>query len=202
MVGRDRCERHEDYPAFIDAQQRRHDAVKVLVADSAAVIALRQSKAVPASEVAADHLMAVGVKTRAEAEEKARRHSYELGLEIQPKHEALKERIEALDATRAWGNTEESKAAFRLAQATYEAAPIGRDKEVAEVEMLARCWGANRADPKLRASDPAVARAMDDAEKVLSQGATSYQIRGQVIITQAHVRSQERSREQSYGPSM
>ena len=68
--------------------------------------------------------------------------------------------------------------------------------------MLARCWGANRVDPKFRASDQSVARTMDDAEKALSQGADSYQIRDQVIVTQAHVQSQKQSQEQGYGQSM
>ena len=201
-AGRNLNEQHEDYSAFRDAQQRRHDAVKMLITDHAAVAALRKSGAVPAREVAADHLMAVGVKTRAEADEKAQRHCYELGLEMQPKHEALKERIEALDAASAWGTTEYSKLMFRLARTTYEATPAGRDKQSAEVEMLARCWGANRVDPKFRASDQSVARTMDDAEKALSQGADSYQIRDQVIVTQAHVQSQKQSQEQGYGQSM
>ena len=73
-------ERHPAYEAFRAAQQRRHEAIRAVVADPAALRALCDTRAVEPAEIAADHLMATGVVTREEARERAAAHAVELGL--------------------------------------------------------------------------------------------------------------------------
>lgn len=71
---------HPAYEAFQAAQERRHAAVRSLAADPVAVAALRAAGIVDALEVAADHLMATGVKRRDEAWDRAEDHAVALRL--------------------------------------------------------------------------------------------------------------------------
>jgi len=81
-------QRHPCYAAFTAAQERRHGAVRAVAGDPVALDALRRAGVISPQEFAADHLMATGTRTRAEAMVQAEGHALGLGLVEPPKPKA------------------------------------------------------------------------------------------------------------------
>jgi hypothetical protein len=82
-----RAEEHPVYAAFQAAQERRHQAVRAVAGDPAALATLRAAGIADPAEVAADHLMATGTATRAEARGRAAAHAVGLGLAEPPQRQ-------------------------------------------------------------------------------------------------------------------
>lgn len=87
-----KAEEHPVYAAFQAAQERRHQAVRAVAGDPAALAALRAAGIVDLAEVAADHLMATGTATRAEARGRAAAHAVTLGLAEPPRRQQERSR--------------------------------------------------------------------------------------------------------------
>lgn len=98
-------EDHPSYTAFLQAQGARDGAVRALVADP---IATRVgAHIIDAKDIAADHLMATGAKTRQEAIDCAWTHALALGLREQTPLERLPGLAEAYRQAEAAGTSQQ-----------------------------------------------------------------------------------------------
>lgn len=89
-------QRHPAYEAFSAAQERRHGFVRAVAGDAVAMASLRDSRVLSAQEFAADHLMATGTRTRAEATLRAEGHAVELGL-MEPPRPKVRQIVPVID---------------------------------------------------------------------------------------------------------
>lgn len=95
-----------DFDLFQRAQERRHVAVRIVVTDRQALSALKSSGAVRLDDLAVDHLMATGTKTRREAEQAAWKHELRLGLRDETPLERLPGLVEDYRQAKAHNSAE------------------------------------------------------------------------------------------------